>query len=64
MIIDDVFTIKEAAALWNVAADTIKKSCAGQKGLPPRFENGEFRKSGSIWLVTRAGMNRLFGDRT
>ena len=34
----------------------------GQKGLPPRFKEGEeFRKSGRTWLITKAGMERLYG---
>ncbi len=60
-IIDEVMTTAEAAALWGLSAITVKQACSGQKGLPPRFKGGEFRKSGSTWLVTRAGMERLYG---
>lgn len=61
MTIDDVMTTTEAAERWGVAIVTIKKACVGQKGLPPRFKEGEFRKSGHAWLVTKAGMERLYG---
>lgn len=61
MTIDDVMTTTEAAKRWGVAIVTIKKACVGQKGLPSRFKEGEFRKSGHAWLVTKAGMERLYG---
>ncbi len=60
-IIDEVMTTTEAAGLWGLSAITVKQACSGQKGLPPRFKEGEFRKSGRTWLVTRAGMERLYG---
>lgn len=62
MVIDDVMATAEAAVRWGLSHETIKKACAGQKGLPPRFKEGEFRKSGErTWLVTRQGMERLYG---
>lgn len=61
-VIDEVMTTSEAAERWGLSIETIKKSCQGQKGLPPRFIEGEFRKSGRLWLVTRAGMERLYGE--
>lgn len=64
MTIDDVMTTTEAAERWGVAIVTIKKACVGQKGLPPRFKEGEFRKSGHAWLVTRKGMERLYGPES
>mgnify|MGYP005902356339 CR=1 FL=1 len=60
-MIDNVMTTAEAAKRWGVSAITVKQACSGQKGLPPRFKKGEFRKSGTIWLVTRKGMERLYG---
>ncbi len=62
-IIDEVMTTAEAAERWEISAITVKQACSGQKGLPPRFkESEEFRsKSGRTWLVTKAGMERLYG---
>lgn len=62
MTLEDVMTTAEAAERWGVAIVTIKQSCSGQKGLPPRFSEGECRKSGRTWLITRAGMERLYGE--
>lgn len=60
----DVMTIGEAAELWDVKQDTLKRACLGQKGLPPRFEIGvEARKSKGTWLVTRSAMERLYGEK-
>lgn len=61
-IIDEVMTTAEAAERWGISAITVKQACSGQKGLPPRFkECEEFRKSGRTWLITKAGMERLYG---
>lgn len=61
-IIDEVMTTAEAAERWGISAITVKQACSGQKGLPPRFKEGEeFRKSGRTWLITKAGMERLYG---
>ena len=50
-IIDEVMTTAEAAERWGISAITVKQACSGQKGLPPRFKEGEeFRKSGRTWL--------------
>lgn len=62
MTINDVMTTAEAAERWGVSIVAVKKSCQGQNGNPPRFMKDEFRKSGPrVWLVTRAGMERLYG---
>jgi predicted transcriptional regulator of viral defense system len=64
MTINDVFTAAEAAELWGLARETVKKACSGQKGCPPRFKPGEYRKTAGVrgdYLVTRAGMIRLYG---
>ena len=63
MKLDDVMGLGEAAERWNMARITLKKACAGQNGSAPRFIVGEeCKKSGGIWLVTRAGMERLYGE--
>lgn len=53
----EVLTATEAAAIWGLDESTVKKAC--QQG---RFEAGEYRKTGKEWLVTIAGMRRVFGD--
>lgn len=58
---NDVMTTTEAAQRWKVTAQTVKLACSGQKGYPPRFMENECNKSGGTWLVTRQGMERLFG---
>lgn len=46
----------------NVAKVTVRQACSGYKKSPPRFTQEETRQSGSTWLVTVAGMIRVFGD--
>lgn len=60
-IIEEVMTTAEAAERWSIPVVTIKQACSGQRGYPPRFTSEECRKSGHIWLVTRAGMERVYG---
>lgn len=62
-LIYEVMTLSEASQKWNIPQITLKKACAGQKGYPPRFTFDECRKSGSTWLVTRQGMERLYGKK-
>lgn len=62
-MLNDVMTAAEAAKRWGVPENTIRVSCTGQKGYPPRFQEGEFSKSGNTWLLTRDGMNRLYGKQ-
>lgn len=64
MTIDDIFTTKEASELWGISQETVKKACTGQRNLPPRFTEDECRKSGGAWLVTRQGMERVYGKES
>ena len=59
----EVMTAAEAAELWCMAPITIQQACSGYKKSPPRFTAKECRKAGRIWLVTRAGMERLYGKQ-
>ena len=59
--LDEVMTATEAAERWHKAPITIQQACSGYKKSPPRFTPDEARKAGRIWLVTRAGMERLYG---
>lgn len=60
-VLDEVMTIPEASECYGVPATTIKSACAGQKGIPPIFTDYECRKSGRNWLVTKMGMDRVYG---
>ena len=57
--LDDIMTTQEAAERWNVTADSLKQNCRGR--VKNGFKEGEFKKSGKMWLVTRQGMERLYG---
>ena len=59
----DVMTTSEAAELWGVSKTTVKHLCTGIQGRPPRLiVDVECRKSGGTWLVTREGMQRIYGQ--
>lgn len=59
MELEDVMTTLEAGELWGVTPNSLKQNCQGR--VKNGFKEGEFRKSGRTWLVTRAGMERLYG---
>lgn len=61
--LNQVLTVNEAAELYGVSQDALKHACAGHHGFPPRFTSEECRKSGRYWLVTRSGMERLYGSK-
>lgn len=50
-------TFSEASKLWGLSDSTLRK--AKHDG---RFEDGEIRQSGGVWLVTRKAMERLYGE--
>ena len=58
----EVMTTKEAAELWEKSQVAVKHLGTGIQGRPPRLQEGsECRKSGGTWLVTRQGMERIYG---
>lgn len=60
--LDFVFVASEAAELWGRHSQTVRYACDCIKHPQYRgFTNSECRKSGGAWLVTAAGMIRLFG---
>lgn len=59
--LDDVMTTQEAGERWNVPADSIKQCCL-KRYANKQFTDDEARKSGKNWLVTRQGMERLYGE--
>ena len=61
-MLNDVMTLEEAAERWEKSTDSLRQACISRNGKPPRFEIGvEARQSKRIWLVTRQGMERLYG---
>lgn len=61
MKLADVMTTQEAGERWNVPADSIKQCCLKRYAIK-QFTDNEARKSGRNWLVTRQGMERLYGE--
>ena len=59
---NEIMTTKEAAERWKKHVDTVKQLCIGAQGRPPRLSADECRKSGGVWLVTKQGMTRLYGE--
>ena len=59
--LDDIMTTQEAGERWNVPADSIKQCCL-KRYANKQFTEDEARKSGKNWLVTRQGMERLYGE--
>lgn len=57
-----VFTTTEAAKIWNRDSGTVRNAAGGAGHMSARMGEGERRKSGRIWLVTRDAMERLFGQ--
>ena len=52
----DIMTFPEACERWGLGESTLRKAA-----LSGRFLENEARKSGKCWLVTRSGMERLYG---
>ena len=64
-VFDEVFSVAEAAERWGLSKQSVKQLCIGAQGRPPRLVVGEeCKKSGGVWLVTRAGMERLYGKES
>jgi len=54
----EVYTSREAAELWGLSDNTVTQWCNRGKFTPT-----EAWKSGGVWLVTKAGMERLRPER-
>mgnify|MGYP000859956260 CR=1 FL=1 len=57
MRFDDIMTIVEASERFGRAASTLKQACLSGR----LVEGEECRKSGGVLLVTKQGMERLYG---
>lgn len=60
-ILEEVMSVTEAAELWGLKPVTVRLACTGYSRAKPRFRDDEARKSGNTWLVTRTGMERVYG---
>ena len=56
-----VFTTLEAAELWNRDSGDVRLAASGAGHRAARMVDGDRRKSGRTWLVTRNAMERLYG---
>lgn len=56
-----VFTTLEAADLWNRDSGDVRLAASGAGHRAARMGDGDRRKSGRTWLVTRNAMERLYG---
>lgn len=59
----EVMTAAEAAEQWGKAPITVQQACNGYAKAKPKFLPTEARKAGRIWLVTRKGMELVFGPQ-
>lgn len=57
-----VFSTIEAAHIWNRDSGVVRSAAAGAGHAAARMHEGDRRKSGRTWLVTRDAMDRLFGQ--
>ena len=60
MKLEDVMTTQEAGERWDIPADSIKQCCL-KRYTNKQFTHDEARKSGKNLLVTRQGLERLYG---
>ena len=54
---DEWISASEAAQKWGLDDSTIRQAI--RRG---QLEKGEYRKSGSVWLVRESAMKRLYGE--
>lgn len=55
---EEILTAQEASELWGLNESTLRKAFGNKDA---RFNSGEYRKSGKIWLVKRSAMERVYG---
>lgn len=56
-----VYSTVEAAALWGRTSGDVRSAASGAGHRAARMWDGDRRKSGRTWLVTREAMERVFG---
>lgn len=55
---DDLMSFADASELWGLSESTLRKAVASGRIVP----GVDARKYGKQWVVTRAAMNREYGD--
>ena len=61
--IEEVLTLQEAAVLWEKDDANLRRECIKlEKGETSKFNNGEIRKSGNVWLIKKSAIIRVFGE--
>ena len=55
----DILTFTEASTIWKLDSSTLRKLV-----LTPKIKlDIDYRKSGSVYLITKVAMIRIYGDR-
>lgn len=57
---DNIYTLKKAAEKWGVNLPTLTKHAKGDKGTVPLLFHSEANNASGTWLVTAAGMDRIY----
>jgi len=57
ILFSDVLSCPEAARAWEISETKVKRYCQDGKFLPD-----EARQTGKYWIITRQGMERVFGQ--
>lgn len=60
MDLREILTLKEAAEIWGIKWETLKKRMQIQTNL---VENIDYRKAPRVWLITEKGMEKLYGPK-
>jgi len=56
-VLDTIYTFTEAAEKWGLSDGSVLRN-AVRRGV---FKAGEYRQSGSTWLITKSAMERVYG---
>ena len=56
--LEDILTFTEASTLWSINDSTLRKLVLTDKII----EGIDYRKSGSVWLITRITMVKIYGE--
>lgn len=57
IVLNDVMTFSEAAEKWNIDSSTLRKLVNTDK----LIKDVDYRKSGSVWLITKEAMEKVYG---
>ena len=56
---NEIITSQEAAMIWGLGESTLRTAFNNKD---KRFNEGDYRKSGKIWLVKRSAMYKVYGE--